>query len=148
MPFNQYAIPPMYHSTDVPFYLCAIPPMCNSHSTILPFCHSAIPPKCHSAILPFCHSTNLPLLHYTYIHTQFEHSPMSGDAWEYLILLSRSLLAEVELQNNEDRDFDGNLKNSLSMYWGMFISGLTEQRVQCMIYKGVTEHHNSLMISF
>jgi hypothetical protein len=54
---------------------------------------------------------------------------MSGDAWEYLILLRRSLLAKVEPQNNEDGDFDGNLKNSLSPYWGMFTSGLTEQRV-------------------
>jgi hypothetical protein len=125
---------PMCHSSYVPFPFC--------HSAILPFCHSAIPPKCHSAILPFCHSTNLPLLQYTYIHTQCQHSPMSGDAWEYLILLRRSLLAEVKLRNNEYGDFDGDLKNSLSMYWGMFTSGLTEQRVQCTLCKGVTEEHN------
>ena len=68
---------------------------------------------------------------------------MSGNAWEYLILLRCSLLAEVEPQNNEDGDFDGNLKNSLSTYWGMFTSGLTEQRVQCMLCKGVTEQHNT-----
>jgi hypothetical protein len=54
---------------------------------------------------------------------------MSDNAWEYLILLRRSLLAEVELQNNEDGDFNGNLKSSLSTYWGMFTSGLTEQSV-------------------
>ncbi len=150
MPFH-YAIPSMCHSTDVPFPQCAIPPMCHSsyvpfpfrHSAIPPFCHSAIPPKCHSAILPFCHSTNLPLLQFTYIHTQFQHSPMTGDAWEYLILLRRSLLAEVEPRNNEDGDFDGNLKNSLSTYWGMFTSGLTEQKVQCTLCKGVTEQHNT-----
>jgi hypothetical protein len=45
---------------------------------------------------------------------------MSGNAWKYLILLRRSLLAEVEPQNNEDGVFDGNLKKSLSTYWGMF----------------------------
>jgi hypothetical protein len=98
----------MCHSAYVPFPL--------RHSAIPPFCHSAIPPKCRSAILPFCHSTNLPLLQYTYIHTQFQHPPMSGNAWEYLILLRCSLLAEVELQNNEDGDFEGDLKNSLSTY--------------------------------
>jgi hypothetical protein len=64
---------------------------------------------------------------------------MSGDAWEYLILLRSSLLAEVEPGNNQDGDFDGNLKNSLSTYWGMFTSDLTEQRVQCTLCKGVTE---------
>ncbi len=136
MPFH-YAIPSMCHSTDVPFHQCAIPPMCHSsylpfpfrHSAIPPFCHSAILPKCHSAIPPFCHSTNFPLLQYTYIHTRCQHSPMSGNAWEYLILLGRSLLAEVEPRNNGDGDFDSNLKNSLSTYWGMFTSGLTEQRV-------------------
>jgi len=68
---------------------------------------------------------------------------MSGNAWEYLILLRCSLLAEVEPQNNEDGDFNGNLKNSLSTYWGMFTSGLTEQRVQCTLCKGVTEQHNT-----
>ncbi len=68
---------------------------------------------------------------------------MSGNAWEYLILLRPSLLAEVEPQNNEDGDFDGNLKNSLSTYWGMFTSGSTEQRVQCTLCKGVTEQHNN-----
>jgi hypothetical protein len=150
MPFH-YAILSMCHSTNVSFHRCAIPPMFHSsyvpfpffHSAILSFCHSAIPPKCHSAILQFCYSTNLPLLQYTYIHTQFQHSPMSGDAWEYLILLRRSLLAEVEPRNNEDGDFDGNLKNSLSTYWGMFTSGLTEQRVQCMLRKRVTKQHNT-----
>jgi hypothetical protein len=84
----------------------------------------------------------LPLLQYTYIHTQFQHSPMSGNAWKYLILLRRSLLAEVKPQNNEDGDLDGNLKNSLSTYWG-FTSGLTEQRVQYTLCKGVTEQHNT-----
>jgi hypothetical protein len=68
---------------------------------------------------------------------------MSGDAWEYLILLRRSLLAEVEPRNNEDGDFDGDLKKSLSLYWGMFTSGLTEQRVQCTLCEGVTEQHNT-----
>jgi hypothetical protein len=68
---------------------------------------------------------------------------MSGNAWEYLILLRRSLLAEVEPQNDEDRDFDGDLKNSLSTVWGMFTSGLTEQTVQCTLCKGVTEQHNT-----
>ncbi len=68
---------------------------------------------------------------------------MSGDAWEYLILLKPTLLAEVEPQNNEDGDFDGDLKNSLSTYWGMFTSGLTEQRVQCTLCKGVTVQHNT-----
>jgi hypothetical protein len=102
----------MWHSTDVPFHLRAIPPMSHSlsailpfrHSAILPFLQNAIPLFCHSAILPFCHSTNLPLLQYTYIHMQCQHSPMPGNAWEYLILLRHSLLAEVELRNNEDGD--------------------------------------------
>ncbi len=68
---------------------------------------------------------------------------MSGDAWEYLILLRHSLLVEVEPQNNEDGDFDGDLKNSLSTYWDMFTSGLKEQRVQCTLCKGVAEQHNT-----
>jgi hypothetical protein len=74
---------------------------------------------------------------------QCQHSPMSGNAWEYLILLRCSLLVEVEPQNNEDEDFDNNLKKFLSMYWGMFTSGLTEQRVQCTLCNGVTEQHNT-----
>ncbi len=40
-------------------------------------------------------------------------------------------------------DFNGDLKKSLSTYWGMFTSGLTEQRVQCTLCKGVTEQHNT-----
>jgi hypothetical protein len=132
----------MCHSSYMPFPF--------RHSAIPPFCHSTIPPKCHSAILPFCHSTNVPLLQYTYIHMRFQHSLMSGNAWEYLILLRCSLLAEVEPQNNEDGDFNGNLKNFLSTYLGMFTSGLTEQRVQCTLCKGVTEQHNfdDLILNF
>jgi hypothetical protein len=125
----------MCHSSYVPFPF--------RHSAILPFFQSAIPPKCYSTVLPFCHSTNLPLFQYTYIHMQCQHSPMSGDAWEYLILLRRSLLVEVEPPNNEDGDFDSNLNNSLSMYGAMFTSGLTEQRVQCTLCKGVTEQNNT-----
>jgi hypothetical protein len=153
MPFHQCAIPPMCHSTDVPFHLCAIPFMCHSHSAILPFRHSAILPFLQNAIPPFRHSAIPPIRHYSniYIHTQFQHSPMSGDAWEYLILLKCSLLDEVEQQNNEDGDYDGVLKNSLSTYWGMFTSGSTEQRFQCTLCKGVTVQHytfNDLILNF
>jgi hypothetical protein len=43
---------------------------------------------------------------------------MSGNAWEYFILLRRSLLAEVEPRNNEDGDFDSDLKNFIEYVLG------------------------------
>ncbi len=53
MPFHRCAIPPMCHSTYVPFLLCAIPFPKFCHSAILPFCHSSKMPFRHSAILLF-----------------------------------------------------------------------------------------------
>jgi hypothetical protein len=56
---------------------------------------------------------------------------MKGDAAEYIHLLKRSLLAEVKVRCSKDEDYDHDLIKSITKYWDMFDSGLTEERIQC-----------------
>jgi hypothetical protein len=64
---------------------------------------------------------------------------MKGNAAEYIHLLKRSLLAEVKVQCSKDEDYDHDLIKSITKYWDMFDSGLTEERIRCSVYKNVTK---------
>jgi hypothetical protein len=73
---------------------------------------------------------------------------MKGDAGEYIHLLKRSLLAEVNAQCGEDEDYDNDLIKSITKYWDMFNSGLTEKSIQCSVCKNVTKQQFLLRNSF
>jgi hypothetical protein len=84
-------------------------------------------PANQSAIPPIFHSSK------NFTFTLFQQSSMKGDAGGYIHLLRRSLLVEVKTQCGKDEDYDNNLIKSITKYWDMFNSGLTEESIQCSV---------------
>ena len=107
------------------FHRCAIPLQMPFHRFAFPANQSAIPPIFHS-------SKNFTL-------TLLQQSPMKGDAGEYIHLLKCSLLAEVKAQCGKDEDYNNDLIKSITKFWDMFNSGLTEESIQCSVCKNVTK---------